>query len=185
MKNGIKTLAMWLIIGVIFIVVLTSIVENSESKLQYSELITNINEGNVEAIQINSDGTTATVELKDDRLKKDGATLDKYYKQHEIIFYHGKFGGEKTLRGDIWECKRQKNTVHPTMKPIELITMALQDQPNKKIVYDGFGGSGSTLIACEQLDRKCYMMELDPKYCDVILQRWENLTGKKAELLNG
>ena len=53
MKNGIKTLAMWLIIGVIFIVVLTSIVENSESKLQYSELITNINEGNVEAIQIN------------------------------------------------------------------------------------------------------------------------------------
>ena len=71
MKNGIKTLAMWLIIGVIFIVVLTSIVENSESKLQYSELITNINEGNVEAIQINSDGTTATVELKDDRLKKE------------------------------------------------------------------------------------------------------------------
>ena len=71
MKNGIKTLAMWLIIGVIFIVVLSSIVENSESKLQYSELITNINEGNVEAIQIEADGTTATVELKDDRIKKE------------------------------------------------------------------------------------------------------------------
>ena len=71
MKNSIKTLAMWLIIGVIFIVVLTSIVENSESKLQYSELITNINAGNVEAIQINSDGTTATVELKDDRIRKE------------------------------------------------------------------------------------------------------------------
>ena len=71
MKNSIKTLAMWLIIGVIFIVVLTSIVENSESKLQYSELITNINEGNVESIQINSDGTTATVELKDDRIRKE------------------------------------------------------------------------------------------------------------------
>ena len=71
MKNGIKTLAMWLIIGVIFIVVLTSIVENSESKLQYSELITNINEGNVEAIQIEADGTTATVELKDDKIKKE------------------------------------------------------------------------------------------------------------------
>lgn len=53
----------------------------------------------------------------------------------------------------------------------------------RSIVIDG--GSGSTLIACEQLDRKCYMMELDPKYCDVILQRWENLTGKKAVLLNG
>ena len=71
MKNSIKTLAMWLIIGVIFIVVLTSIVENSESKLQYSELITNINEGNVESIQIEADGTTATVELKDDRIRKE------------------------------------------------------------------------------------------------------------------
>lgn len=106
--------------------------------------------------------------------------LDKYFKRHEIIWYYGKFGGEKTLRGDIWECKRQRNTVHPTMKPIELIAMALQDNPNGKIVYDGFGGSGSTLIACEQLNRICYMCELDPKYCDVIIARWEALTGEKA-----
>ena len=111
--------------------------------------------------------------------------LDKYFKQHEIIFYYGKFGGEKTIRGDIWECKRQKNTVHPTMKPIELIAMALGDNKDKEIVYDGFGGSGSTLIACEQLNRKCYMMELDPHYIDVIIQRWENFTGEKAVLLNG
>lgn len=110
--------------------------------------------------------------------------LDKYFKQHEIIFYYGKFGGEKTIRGDIWECKRQKNTVHPTMKPIELIAMALGDNKDKEIVYDGFGGSGSTLIACEQLNRKCYMMELDPHYIDVIIQRWENFTGQKAVLLN-
>jgi hypothetical protein len=55
----------------------------------------------------------------------------------------------------------------------------------RKIVYDGFGGSGSTLIACEQLDRTCYMMELDPKYCDVIIKRWETLTGETAVLLNG
>lgn len=109
--------------------------------------------------------------------------LDKYFKQHEIIFYYGKFGGEKTLRGDIWECKRQRNTIHPTMKPLELIGMALEDNPNKKIVYDGFGGSGSTLIACEQLNRNCYMMELDPKYIDVIIQRWEEFTGKKAVLI--
>ena len=110
--------------------------------------------------------------------------LDKYFKLHEIIFYYGRFGGEKTLRGDIWECKRQRNTIHPTMKPLELIGMALQDNPDKKIVYDGFGGSGSTLIACEQLNRSCYMMELDPKYIDVIIERWENFTGEKAILLN-
>ena len=71
MKNGIKTLAMWLIIGVIFIVVLSSIVENSETKLKYSELIADINSGKVEAIQIQSDGKTATVELKNDRIKKE------------------------------------------------------------------------------------------------------------------
>lgn len=110
--------------------------------------------------------------------------LDKYFKQHEIIWYCGAFGGEKTLRGDVWQCKRQKNTVHPTMKPLELIGMALQDQPKKKTVYDGFGGSGSTLIACEQLNRTCYMMELDPKYCDVIIKRWETFTGKKAVKIN-
>lgn len=106
--------------------------------------------------------------------------LDKYFKQHEIIWYYGKFGGEKTIRGDIWECKRQKNTLHPTMKPIELISMAIKDNPLAKNIYDAFGGSGSTLIACEQLNRKCYIMELDEKYATVIIDRWEKLTGKKA-----
>lgn len=110
--------------------------------------------------------------------------LDKYYKQHEIIFYFGKFGGQKTIRGDIWECKRQKNTVHPTMKPIELISMALKDNPLKKEIYDGFGGSGSTLIACEQLNRKCYMMELDCKYIQVIIERYIAFTGNKVYRLN-
>ena len=71
MKNGIKTLAMWLIIAVIFLVVLSSIVENSDAKLKYSELIANINSGKVEAIQIESDGKTATVALKDDKIKKE------------------------------------------------------------------------------------------------------------------
>jgi site-specific DNA-methyltransferase (adenine-specific) len=111
--------------------------------------------------------------------------LDKYFKQHEIIYYYGDFGGQKTLRGDVWNLKRKKNTLHPTMKPVELITMALEDQPNKKTVYDGFLGSGSTIIACEKMDRICYGMELDPKYCDVIVKRWEQFTGKKAELENG
>ena len=109
--------------------------------------------------------------------------LDKYFKQHEIIFYYGKFGGEKTIRGDVWQLKRQRNTVHPTMKPVELIAMALLDNLDKKLIYDGFGGSGSTLMACEQLNRICYMMELDEGYCDVIIKRWENFTGQKASKL--
>jgi DNA modification methylase len=109
--------------------------------------------------------------------------LDKYFKQHEIIFYYGDYGGQKTLRGDVWTLKRQKNTVHPTMKPVELIDIALQDNPGKKVVYDGFGGSGSTMIACEKLGRQARLMELDPKYCDVIVKRWEDFTGKKAVLL--
>ena len=109
--------------------------------------------------------------------------LDKYYKQHELIFYYGDFGGHKTIRGDVWTLKRQKNTVHPTMKPVELIEMALVDQVDKRIVLDTFGGSGSTLIACEKQNRQARLMELDPKYCDVIVKRWEEFTGKKAELL--
>jgi DNA modification methylase len=111
--------------------------------------------------------------------------LDKYFKQHEIIFYYGDFGGHKTVRGDVWSLKRQRNTVHPTMKPVELIELALEDQPGKKIVLDSFGGSGSTLIACEKTGRHCRMMEIDPKYCDVIVARWEQATGKKAVLSAG
>lgn len=110
--------------------------------------------------------------------------LDKYYKRHELILYYGKFGGEKTIRGDVWELKRQKNTVHPTMKPLELIGMILQDNPEAKNVVDVFGGSGSTLIACEQTERNCLMMELDPKYCDVIIKRWEEFTGEEAIKIN-
>lgn len=109
--------------------------------------------------------------------------LDKYFKQHELIFYYGDFGGHKTVRGDVWTMKRQRNTVHPTMKPVELIELALNDQLDKKIVLDVFGGSGSTLIACEKIGRQARLMELDPKYCDVIIKRWEDFTGKKAVLL--
>ena len=108
--------------------------------------------------------------------------LDKYFKQHELIFYYGDFGGHKTVRGDVWTLKRQKNTVHPTMKPVELIELALNDQANKFVVLDCFGGSGSTMIACEKTGRKARLMELDPIYCDVIVKRWENYTGKKAVL---
>lgn len=108
--------------------------------------------------------------------------LDLYFKQHEIIFYHGPFGGNATVRGDVWQLKRQRNTLHPTMKPVELIEMALGDHPNRKTVYDGFGGSGSTLIACEKTGRHARLMELDPRYCDVIVKRWQEFTGQPARL---
>ena len=79
-----------------------------------------------------------------------------------------------------------RNRVHPTQKPITLLADIIEQWGKDCVnVIDLYGGSGSTLIACEQLDRTCYMMELDPKYCDVIIKRWENFTGKKAVLLNG
>lgn len=85
----------------------------------------------------------------------------------------------------IREDKPIKNDEHPTMKPVPLIKKQVKNSTKRgNIVLDIFGGSGSTLIACEELDRICYICELDPKYCDVIIKRWETMTGKKAVLLN-
>lgn len=82
------------------------------------------------------------------------------------------------------EHGREHSEDHPTLKPIALIENQLRISSSPKgIVLDMFGGSGSTLIACEKTDRQCFMMELEPRYCDVIIQRWENLTGQKAELV--
>lgn len=87
--------------------------------------------------------------------------------------------------GMIREGEHEKR-VHPTQKPVRMLGEILKDFTSEgDIVVDVFGGSGSTLIACEQLNRKCYMCELDERYCDVIVQRWENFTGQKAVLLNG
>ena len=81
--------------------------------------------------------------------------------------------------------KKNGETGHPTEKPVEVPAMAVSHSSKENdIVLDLFGGSGSTLIACEQLNRKCYMCELDEHYCSVIIQRWENFTGEKAVLLN-
>ena len=83
------------------------------------------------------------------------------------------------------EQEPDRKRVHPTQKPIALVAWFLNRYGNEgDIVADIFGGSGSTLIACEQLNRKCYMMELDPHYCTVIIARWEKLTGQKAIKLN-
>ena len=83
----------------------------------------------------------------------------------------------------MWEITRTlKNDLHPTMKPIELIVKAINNSSKlKDRVIDLFLGSGSTIIACEKTNRKCYGMEIDPHYCDVIVKRWEEYTGNKAE----
>lgn len=97
----------------------------------------------------------------------------------------------KTMLKDLLESKIQttvlhedkplKNAEHPTMKPVNLFARLIKNSTTRDdIILDIFGGSGTTLIACEQLDRICYTSELDPKYCDVIINRWENLTGQKA-----
>ena len=118
-----------------------------------------------------------------------GALNANYKQKHEPCLYwkpKGKtlnFAGA-TTETTIWEIDKDgKNKLHPTQKPVALATKAISNH-NSKTVLDLFGGSGATLIAAEQLNRICYMMELDPKYCDVIVTRWENLTGLKAELLN-
>ncbi|MBR6343684.1 MAG: site-specific DNA-methyltransferase, partial [Selenomonadaceae bacterium] len=83
----------------------------------------------------------------------------------------------------IWRFEKPlRNGDHPTMKPIPLCARAIQNSSTEgEIVLDGFGGSGSTLIAAEQTGRSCFMMECDPVYADVIIKRWEEFTGQKAE----
>ena len=114
-----------------------------------------------------------------------------YQSIHEPCLYgwfdngtHRYFGDRKQT--SVWHFDRKSIEGHTTPKPIGFICKALENSSKKKeAVLDLFGGSGSTLIACEQLDRTCYMMELDPKYCDVIIDRWEQFTGQKALLLSG
>ena len=116
--------------------------------------------------------------------------LDYDY-QHEPIFYtwtksHHNFRGGQ-YRSTIWDFdKPRKCDLHPTMKPVELVANAILDGTKPgMIVLDAFCGSGTTIIAAEQTGRAAYCMELDPKYVDVIVARWESYTGKTAVLLNG
>ena len=114
-----------------------------------------------------------------------------YNYQHEPFLYgwnktHKFYGKGKFKNTSVWKIDRPtKSKEHPTMKPVELFAEILNNATeNGDVVLDTFSGSGTTLIACEQLGRKCRAMELDPKYCDVIIKRWETLTGEKAVLLN-
>ena len=110
-----------------------------------------------------------------------------YQRQYEPILYGWPEGGERHWcgdrdQGDVWQIKKpQKNDLHPTMKPVELVERALRNSSRPgNVVLDPFGGSGTTLIAAEKSGRVARLIELDPKYADVIVRRWEDYTGKKA-----
>jgi DNA modification methylase len=110
-----------------------------------------------------------------------------YMSMYEPMFYgwvkdHTFYGGNNGM--DIWRVERtKKNELHPTMKPVALVEKAITDASKANdVVLDLFGGSGTTLIAAEKNGRVARLMELDPKYCDVIVKRWEEFTGKKAVL---
>ena len=115
-----------------------------------------------------------------------------YNYKHEPIIYGWKIGGTHSFVGgskfktSVWDIdKPLKNDLHPTMKPIELVAATLQDNSQEgMVVLDLFGGSGTTLIAAEETNRKAYLMEYDEHYCDVIIARWEKFTGKQATKIN-
>mgnify|MGYP001448020418 FL=1 len=115
-----------------------------------------------------------------------------YHWQHEPCLYGWKEGSSHSWYSDrkqttiIKHDRPTQSKLHPTMKPVGLMEYLIKNSSKQEdIILDSFLGSGSTLIACEKQSRICYGVELDPKYCDVIIKRWENFTGKKAELENG
>lgn len=105
-----------------------------------------------------------------------------YRHQHEFCLFNGKIDESIKNESDLWNVKKDNNYMHPTQKPVELSIRAFSNHIKLINVLDLFGGSGSTLIGSEQANRKCFMMELDPQYVDVIVKRWQNYTGKEAHL---
>jgi hypothetical protein len=148
----------------------------------------------VERIEINPETKTGVIYLLADL---EGALLRSstrlpigdFMGAFEICFYGWRLGAGHSFFGpnnatDLWHVKKvnPQSMVHLTEKPVELAVRAMQYSSRiGENVLDLFGGSGSTLIACEQTNRKAFLMELDPPYCDVIVQRWEQFTGRKAE----
>jgi DNA modification methylase len=115
-----------------------------------------------------------------------------YQRQYEPILYGWKDGHERYWcgardQGDVWFLKKPaRNDLHPTMKPVELMERAIRNSSKTRdLVLDPFGGSGSTLIACEKTGRRARLIELDPKYVDVTVKRWQDWTGKKATRQDG
>jgi DNA modification methylase len=112
-----------------------------------------------------------------------------YQRQYEPILYGWKEGTDHYWcgardQGDVWFVKKPiANDLHPTMKPVELVERAIRNSSKSRdAVLDPFAGSGATLIACEKTGRQARLIELEPKYCDVIVRRWQQFTGKQAVL---
>lgn len=125
---------------------------------------------------------------------KNAITLGRqdYQWKHEPCLYGWKDGASHSWFSDrsqptVLDFKKpSKSENHPTMKPIELFAYQIKNSSKANdIILDTFGGSGTSIIACEQLNRICFTMELDPRYCDVIVDRWETFTNQKAELISG
>ena len=171
------------------------VIENDDKKLDFMPIVKKFNVGFVFVC------TTWKV------LKEWLEIFTKYYDLSNMIIWNKGGGGIGDLKhtfstdyeiilcsnnskeitgkriGSVWNISKDNanDYVHATQKPVEVSATAIKNTTNENDnILDLFGGSGSTLIACEQLNRKCYMMELDPHYIDVIIQRWENFTGKKA-----
>ncbi len=129
-----------------------------------------------------------------DEIKREYDEIKREYDEIKREYYATRayFDNTHDNMNNVWHFARTSGSEreltggHATPKPIALCSRAIKSSSRDgESVLDVFGGSGSTLIACEQLDRTCYMMELDEKYCDVIINRWEQFTGEKAVLLNG
>lgn len=124
---------------------------------------------------------------------KDRLVLSRkdYHTKYEPIWYGWKEGASRLhpltdrKQCDVWDFERpSKSDIHPMMKPVALVARAITNSSNKAdVILDLFGGSGTTLMASEQTGRACRMMELDPRYVDAIVKRWEDFTGKKAQLI--
>lgn len=176
------------------------VIENDDKKLDFMPIVKKFNDGFV--------FVCTTWKVLQDWIE----IFTKYYDLSNMIIWNKGGGGIGDLKhtfstdyeiilcsnndkeitgkriGSVWTISKDNanDYIHATQKPVEVSATAIKNTTNENNnILDLFGGSGSTLIACEQLNRKCYMMELDPHYIDVIIQRWENFTGEKAVLLNG
>jgi DNA modification methylase len=165
--------------------VFTKVIESLEFErivyfLQWRTLAESLEAISEKGLKIN---TVAVWDKKNAGLNGAGGISEQW----EAIIFAGnikykKFGGNVFTVAR--EQHRREDSPHPHQKPIKLLAEIFDFIDECETVFDPFGGSGSTLIACEQLDRTCYMMELDPKYCDVIIKRWETLTDEKAQKIN-
>jgi DNA modification methylase len=108
-----------------------------------------------------------------------------YRHQHEFCLFNGQIDEDIKNESDLWMAKKDTNYMHPTQKPIELAARALKNHKQVRSVVDLFCGSGSTMVAAHQLNRKCYGMELDPKYCQVIIDRMHKLDPSLEIKING